>query len=55
MEEEYLIAFEIGDKQGHLVKEIAKSHLSNCFVKIEKDYNNYERYVFITNKKEIFD
>lgn len=51
---DYLIAFEIGDKEGILIKDIVNSILPNAYVKIEKDYNNYERYIFITNKKEIF-
>ena len=45
-----LIAFEIGDKEGDMVKELANRYLNNPFIKIEKDYNNYERYVFISNK-----
>jgi len=55
LKEEYLIAFEIGDKQGVLIENLAKNNLPNSFIKIEKDYNNYDRYVFITNKKEIFE
>lgn len=55
LEDDYLIAFEIGDKQGNLIKEIVKKNFFNSYIIIEKDYNNFERYVFITNKKEIFD
>jgi len=51
----YLIAFEIGDKEGNEIANLVKSFLPNSHVLIEKDYNNYERYVFITNKKEIFE
>ena len=45
----YLIAFEIGDKEGNLIKELANIYLPNFYILIEKDYNNYERYVFISN------
>lgn len=51
----YLIAFEIGDNQGNEIEKLAKENLKDVFVKIERDYNNFERYVFITNNKEIFD
>jgi len=50
----YLIAFEIGDKQGYLIENLAHQHLENAYVQIEKDYNDFERYVFITNNEEIF-
>ena len=49
----YLIAFEIGDKEGTAIKNLALQTLNNCYVKIEKDYNNFERYVFISDNKEI--
>lgn len=55
LKDDYLIAFEIGDKEGELIKNLALSLLPRCFVKVEKDYNNFERYVFITNKREIFE
>lgn len=45
----YLIAFEIGDKQGEFIKEIIKNTLPNSNILIEKDYNEYDRYVFISN------
>ena len=46
----FLIAFEIDDKEGNEIRNIAYKYLGNVEVYIEKDYNNYERYVFITNK-----
>ena len=55
LNKEYLIAFEIGDKEGNKIEKIAKIYLPNAYIKIEKDYSNLERYVFITNKKEIFE
>lgn len=54
LNDNYLIAFEIDDKQGNIIKELANKYLSNCYMLIEKDFNNYERYVFISNK-DIFD
>ena len=55
MNKDFLIAFEIGDKEGNLIKNIVKSFMPEAYVKIEKDYNDFERYVFITNKKGIFE
>ncbi len=45
----HLIAFEIDDKEGKLIKDLVNKYLPNDKIKIEKDYNNYERYVFISN------
>lgn len=53
LKENYLIAFEIGDKEGNDIKKIIKEQLPNAYIKLEKDYNNYERYIFISNMKEI--
>lgn len=50
----FLIAFEIGDKEGNKIKELVNKYLPDSYVSIEKDYNNYERYLFIANKN-IFD
>lgn len=55
LNKDFLIAFEIGDQEGNLIKNIVKSFMPEAYVKIEKDYNDFERYVFITNKKEIFE
>ncbi len=51
LNDNYLIAFEIGDKEFIKIKEIILNYLPNSHIKLEKDYNNYERYVFISNKK----
>ena len=46
----FLMAFEIGIMQGEAVKEIAIKYLGNDVnIKIEKDYSNRDRYVFISN------
>lgn len=55
LKNDYLVAFEIGDKEGNDIIKLSKKYLPNSYIVVEKDYNNYERYVFITNKKEIFD
>lgn len=50
LKDNYLIAFEIGDKEGSKIINIAKHYLPNSYVYVEKDLNNFERYVFITNR-----
>ncbi len=50
LKDNYLIAFEIGDNEGNLIKELVHKYIPNSYIVIEKDYNNYERYVFISNK-----
>ena len=46
----FLMAFEIGIMQGEAVKELAIKYLGNDVnIKIEKDYSNRDRYVFISN------
>lgn len=55
LNDNFLIAFEIGDKEGDKIKELVKEHLPNSYILLDKDYNNYDRYIFITNKLEILD
>jgi len=55
LNKKYLIAFEIGDKEGNDIINIANYYLPNAKVKLEYDYNNFDRYIFITNIKEILD
>ena len=45
-----LIAFEIGDKQGKQIKEIAKEYFPKAKINIEKDLSEKDRYVFIINE-----
>ena len=47
LKDNYLIAFEIGDREGNAITKLANKYLPNSKVIVEKDYNNYERYVFI--------
>ena len=48
---DYLIAFEIGDKESSEIIKLVKKYLLNSYYKLEYDYNGYERYFFISNKK----
>lgn len=50
LENKFLIALEIGEKQGEDVKNLAYQYLKNIEVKIEKDYSNRDRFVFIMKK-----
>lgn len=47
----FIIAFEIGQGQGMLIKEIANKYLSNVSVIIEKDYSDRDRFVFIVSEE----
>lgn len=53
LEDEYLIAFEIGYKQGESIKEYAMKSLPKAKVWVEKDLSDKDRYIFITNKSII--
>lgn len=50
--EEHIIAFEIGDKQGEKIKKMLKKHLKTDDIIIKKDYNGYERYIYSISKKK---
>lgn len=47
LNDKFLIAFEIGYKQGEDIKNLAYKYLDNINVSIEKDYSGKDRYVFI--------
>lgn len=47
LNDKFLIAFEIGYKQGEDVKNLAYKYLDDVNVSIEKDYSGKDRYVFI--------
>ena len=49
LNDKFLIAFEIGDKQGLLIEKIANEYLTDVVVVIEKDYSDRDRFVFIGN------
>ena len=42
-----IIAFEIGSKQAKRIHDIIKEYFPNSKVLIEKDYNNFDRFIFI--------
>lgn len=44
--ENHIIAFEIGENQGNKIKEIIKKELPQDKIIIKKDHNNYDRYIF---------
>lgn len=44
----YLIAFEIGYLQAEEIKKMALKYLDNPKITVEKDYNNFDRYIFIS-------
>lgn len=50
LKDKYLIAFEIGYTQGEAIKNLALKYLDNINAKIEKDYSNKDRFVFIEPK-----
>ncbi len=51
IKENAIIAFEIGMLQGKKVKEIAQKAFPKAQIKIEKDYTNRDRFVFIFIKR----
>ena len=46
----FFIAFEIGCEQGNAIKNLAYQYLNNIEVRVEKDYSDKDRFVFIYNK-----
>lgn len=49
--DKYLIAFEIGYEESTEIVNYIKSKLSNVTISIEKDYQDRDRFIFITNIK----
>ena len=49
LNDKFVIAFEIGYKQGNLIKELAYKYLSDVLVIVEKDYSDKDRFVFIVS------
>lgn len=46
----YLIAFECGETQAEQIAVIANKHLPDAHINIEKDFNNKNRFLFITSE-----
>ena len=49
LEEKYLIAFEIGETQGIVVRELAYKYLKKIKVEVKKDLSGKDRMVFVYN------
>ena len=49
LEEKYLIAFEIGETQGIVVRELAYKYLKDIKVEVKKDLSGKDRMVFVYN------
>lgn len=45
-----IIAFEIGDGQGNVLKELSKEKFPNAYIILKKDINGYDRYLYIINE-----
>ncbi|NLA33647.1 MAG: peptide chain release factor N(5)-glutamine methyltransferase [Tenericutes bacterium] len=52
VKDNFLIALEIGSDQGNKIIKIINEHFSNIIIRIEKDLQNRNRMIFITNKIE---
>ena len=49
LKDKFIIAFEIGEKQGNVLKEYTNIYFQNCNIYIEKDLTGVDRFLFITN------
>lgn len=52
LNEKSIIAFEIGEKQGKDIIAMAKKNYPNSIIKLEKDLQNKDRFIFVFNKIE---
>lgn len=52
LKDKYLIAFEIGQEQGEVIKQFALKYLDNPLVTIQKDLQGLDRFVFIQKDGE---
>lgn len=48
--DKYLVAFEIGYEESTEIVDYINIHLPNVNISVEKDYQNKDRFIFITNK-----
>lgn len=51
LNDRYIVAFEIGYKQGKSIKELVNKYLPTANVIVEKDYSDKDRFVFITSEE----
>lgn len=47
LNENFIVAFEIGEKQSGLIVDIINLYFNDVNISIEKDYNDRERFIFI--------
>ena len=50
LNDKYILAFEIGYKQGDILKEEASKYFKNANIFVEKDYSNKDRFLFIISE-----
>lgn len=50
LKDEFLLAFEIGETQGNLLKDYAKLYFKDAIIKIEKDMQGKDRFLFIMSQ-----
>ncbi len=50
LKDKFIMAFEIGYNEGVEVKKIANRYFKNAIVTVEKDYNDFDRFVFIIGR-----
>jgi len=50
LKEKYIVAFEIGENQGNELIALAKSHFPTSEIILEKDLQERDRFLFITNR-----
>ena len=50
IKDNFLICFEIGEKQALDIEKLAYKYLGKSLVLVEKDYSNRDRFIFISNK-----
>ena len=48
--DDFLVCFEIGATESTAIVDIANKYLQNVNIEVEKDYNNFNRFIFITKK-----
>lgn len=51
LEDDFVIAFEIGYKQGQKIIALSKKYLPDALASVEKDLSGKDRFVFITSKR----
>ena len=51
LDDDFIMAFEIGYKQGDVLEKLAKEEFKDATVKVEKDLAGFDRYLFIINSR----